>query len=202
MTRAYNCVDADGHILEPLDLWDKYIDPKFRDRAPRIQRTDAGDLFWIDGMKTPVPLGIVAAAGKPAEEIRMMGTRFEDLHRGGWDPDARLEDQARDGVAAEIIYPTVGMQICNHKDLDYKRACFEAYNRWIGEYCAAHPERLLGAGQTAMRTPARTTGNARGSSTQSNRCRSVMPRPVAASTTAGSTERMPACVFCRMGRIP
>ena len=36
MTRAYNVVDADGHILEPLDLWDKYIDPKFRDRAPRI----------------------------------------------------------------------------------------------------------------------------------------------------------------------
>src|SRR5689334_4768377 len=28
MTRAYNVVDADGHILEPLDLWDKYIDPK------------------------------------------------------------------------------------------------------------------------------------------------------------------------------
>ena len=36
MTRAYNVVDADGHILEPLDLWDRYIDPKFRDRAPRI----------------------------------------------------------------------------------------------------------------------------------------------------------------------
>ena len=36
MTRAYNVIDADGHILEPLDLWDHYIDPKFRDRAPRI----------------------------------------------------------------------------------------------------------------------------------------------------------------------
>ena len=35
MTRAYNCVDADGHILEPLDLWDKYIDPMFVDRALR-----------------------------------------------------------------------------------------------------------------------------------------------------------------------
>jgi len=34
MTRAYNVVDADGHILEPLDLWEKYMDPKFRDRAP------------------------------------------------------------------------------------------------------------------------------------------------------------------------
>ena len=24
MTGVYNVVDADGHILEPLDLWDKY----------------------------------------------------------------------------------------------------------------------------------------------------------------------------------
>src|SRR5215204_111052 len=42
MTRAYNVVDADGHILEPLDLWDNYMDPKFRDRAPRIAKGDNG----------------------------------------------------------------------------------------------------------------------------------------------------------------
>ena len=30
MTRAYNVIDADGHILEPLDLWDQYTDPEFR----------------------------------------------------------------------------------------------------------------------------------------------------------------------------
>ena len=153
MNPDYPIISADSHITETPTTYSDYIDKAFLDRAPRIQSTDMGDLFWIDGMKTPVPLGIVAAAGKPAEEIRMMGTRFADLHRGGWDPDARLADQARDGVAAEIIYPTVGMQICNHKDLDYKRACFEAYNRWIAEYCGAHPERLLGCGQTAMRTP-------------------------------------------------
>jgi len=29
-------VDADGHILEPLSLWNDYIDPRFRDRAPPI----------------------------------------------------------------------------------------------------------------------------------------------------------------------
>ncbi len=26
-------IDADGHILEPPGLWEKYIDPKYRDRA-------------------------------------------------------------------------------------------------------------------------------------------------------------------------
>ena len=29
-------IDADGHILEPPDTWEKYIDPQFRDRAIRI----------------------------------------------------------------------------------------------------------------------------------------------------------------------
>ena len=30
MTRAYNVVDADGHILEPLDLWDRYPGSRIR----------------------------------------------------------------------------------------------------------------------------------------------------------------------------
>jgi hypothetical protein len=51
----------------------------------------------------------------------------------------------------------------------------------------------------AMRTPARITGKARGSSTMRSRCASVMPRPVAASITARSTSRMPVYVLRRMG---
>ena len=56
-------------------------------------------------------------------------------------------------MSAEVIYPSVGMLLCNHPDVDYKRACFEAYNRWIAEFCAHAPARLVGLGQTALRTP-------------------------------------------------
>ena len=98
-------------------------------------------------------MGLVAAAGKPADEIRLTGARFEELHRGGWDPDARLAEQDRDGVAAEVIYPTVGMLLCNHPDFDFKKACFAAYNRWLSEYCAEAPHRLYGLAQVSMRTP-------------------------------------------------
>ena len=148
-------ISADSHITEPPDTYVDRIDAAWRDKAPRPVDggEGVGDVFVIDGMKTPVPMGLVAAAGKPAEEIRVTGVRFDELHRGGWDPDARMDDQRRDGVAAEVVYPTVGMVLCNHKDFDYKRACFEAYNRWIAEYCSAHPQRLLGCGQTAMRSP-------------------------------------------------
>src|SRR5580693_3641973 len=96
----------------------------------------------------------IAATGRKAEELAGLAARakFEDLHRGGWEPEARMADQDRDGVAAEVIYPSIGMILCNHRDFDYKKACFDAYNLWIGEYCAAHPDRLIGTGQTAMRS--------------------------------------------------
>src|SRR4029077_15153553 len=68
-------------------------------------------------------------------------------------PEAVMTNQVRDGGSALVISPSVGMGLCNHPDLDYKKACFDAYNRWLAGYCGDHPDRLLGLGQTAMRTP-------------------------------------------------
>jgi predicted TIM-barrel fold metal-dependent hydrolase len=151
---SFPIISADSHITEAPNTYRDYIDAKWRDRAPRMEYVEKiGDAFLVDGFSRPIALGLVAAAGKPAEELRVSGVRFDELHKGGWDPDARMDDQVRDGVDAEVIYPTVGMVLCNHPDLDYKKACFDAYNRWIAEYCAKHPTRLLGCGQTAMRTP-------------------------------------------------
>ena len=146
-------ISADSHITEPPDCYRAHIDPKYRDRAPHIVN-DAryGDIYVVEGMKATIPMGLVAAAGLDPSQLRKEGARFEDLHRGGWDSTVRLADQDRDGVGAEIIYPTVGMVICNHKDLDYKAVCFEAYNRWLAEYISHAPDRLIGMGQTAIRT--------------------------------------------------
>lgn len=152
---GFPVISADSHITEPPNCYLDHIDPKYRDTAPRMvdQGNGRGDAFVVEGMPRTIAMGLVAAAGKPASEIRTQGERFADLHRGGWDPDARMAEQVRDGVAAEVIYPTVGMVLCNHKDFDYKKACFDAYNRWIADYCSVHPDRLLGCGQTAMRSP-------------------------------------------------
>lgn len=147
-------ISADSHITEHPETYSAYIDPAWRDKAPRMVRSEEkGDLFVIDGMSRPIAMGLVAAAGKDPEELSMTGAKFEDLHRSGWDSTARVADQERDGVSAEVIYPTVGMILCNHRDADYKKACFDAYNRWIAEYCSEDPYRLLGCGQSAMRTP-------------------------------------------------
>jgi len=146
-------ISADSHITEPPGCYVDRIDHKYKDTAPHMVHDDKiGDIFVIEGMKKPIPMGLVAAAGQDAKDLKMFGAKFEDLHRGGWDPEARMADQKRDGVDAEVIYPTVGMLLCNHADYDYKKACFDAYNLWIAEYCGAHPDRLIGLGQTAMRS--------------------------------------------------
>jgi predicted TIM-barrel fold metal-dependent hydrolase len=147
-------ISADSHITEPPNCYVDHIDAKHRDDAPRIQKLESvGDAFVIPGMPSPVPLGLLAAAGKDPKDITTGGVTFDELWRSGWDPKYRLADQDLDGVAAELIYPTVGMLLCNHPDFDYKKACFEAYNRWLAGYCAEAPRRLIGLAQVSMRTP-------------------------------------------------
>jgi len=144
-------ISADSHVTEPPGTYIDRIDHKYKDRAPRMVRDQKlGDVFVVDGMNRPLALGLVAAAGKSAEELAIGGGKFEEMHRGGWDPKARMAEQDRDGISAEVLYASVGMFLCSHPDFDYKKACFDAYNLWLAEYCAASPSRLIGVGQTAM----------------------------------------------------
>ena len=33
-------VDCDSHVMEPADLWVRYLEPEYRDRAIRIERRE------------------------------------------------------------------------------------------------------------------------------------------------------------------
>ena len=147
-------ISADSHVTEPGDCYLPRIDPRFRDRAPRaITHDTMGAVMLVDNGATLVPYGMVAAAGRPVDKIGpFQHVGWDELHAGGWDPDARLHEQDLDGVAAEVLYPSVGMLLCNLADADYKHACFDAYNRWMAEFQARDPRRLIGVGQTALRS--------------------------------------------------
>ena len=147
-------ISADSHITEPPNCYIDYIEAKYRDTAPHVvDDPKRGEVYVIDGMEGSIPMSLVAAAGKDPSELSTRGAKFDQLHRGGWDPKARAADQDRDGVAAEVIYPSVGMVLCNHPDPHYKRACFDAYNRWLQEFCEGLPGRLFGQPQITMASP-------------------------------------------------
>jgi predicted TIM-barrel fold metal-dependent hydrolase len=149
-------ISADSHITEPPNCYRDFIEPRYRETAPHLVRDTrpgmTGEVFIVHGHPQPLALGLVAAAGRDPKDLQSGGSFFADLHRGGWDPRARIADQDRDGVVGEMIYPTIGMMLCGHPDLDYKNACMWAYNRWLQEFCGAEPARLFGLGQTAVRS--------------------------------------------------
>jgi len=72
MSRVYNVIDADGHILEPLDLWDNYMDPKFRDRAPQlvIDNETGKEKLSVEGQLLGSKQGMAASAASARARAR------------------------------------------------------------------------------------------------------------------------------------
>src|ERR1051326_7923947 len=105
-------IDADGHSLEPPDVWERYLDPAWRERAIRVRRgADGRDLLEIEGrpaeMTTPEMLGGFGGMGKTLDEVAaacLSGRYVDNAPRPAVDPAARVGLLDRDGIARALLY--------------------------------------------------------------------------------------------------
>ena len=139
-------LSSDSHVFEPPDLWTTRIDAAYRDRAPRMQRVDGVDQLVIEDGRFLSGIGLISNAGArfEAPETISGSGRFEDVHKGGYDPDQHLRDMRLDGVAGEVLYPSQGLFYFKVPDPGLTSAIFRAYNDWLAEFCSADPARLKG----------------------------------------------------------
>src|SRR5689334_14710520 len=139
-------LSSDSHVFEPPDLWQTRIDRAFRDRAPRIERIDGGDHVVVEADQVLSGIGLISNAGarfEAPETISPQG-RFEDVLRGGYDPEQHLKDMALDGVAGEVLYPSQGLFYFKVADPPLMSAIFRAYNDWLADFCRTDSARLKG----------------------------------------------------------
>jgi len=145
-------ISADSHISEVEDCF-KQIDAKFESRRPKQMYDEKrGAVLEIADLGVKVPMGLICTAGREPKDFAKP-VRWEELHPAGHDPKARLLIQDEENIVAEVLYPSLGMVLCNHPDWDYKAACFAAYNRWLAEFCATDKKRLIGMPMVSMRSP-------------------------------------------------
>ena len=145
-------LSSDSHVFEPPDLWAKRIDAAFRDRAPRIVRIDGADEIVIEKDQVLSGIGLISNAGarfEAPETISGRG-RFEDVPRGGYDPERHLADMRLDGVAGEVLYPSQGLFYFRVVDSALQAAIFRAYNDWLAEFCSVDGARLKGIAMISM----------------------------------------------------
>ena len=153
MTLPFKLVSADSHVAEPPDLWTRRIDRRFADRAPRIVSLEDGDYFVVGGKLPETPnnraagLGLLATRRKYTEpegyDFGFEG-RWEDVPESAYQPDRRVAELDAEGIEAELLYPTLGLNMFAISDRDYRYACLRAFNDWLAEHCAAAPRRLFG----------------------------------------------------------
>ena len=139
-------LSSDFHVFEPPDLWQTRIDRAFRDRAPRIERNDGADQIVVEAGRVLSGIGLISNAGArfAAPETISSEGRFDEVPRGGYDPEQHLKDMALDGVAGEVLYPSQGLFYFKLADPLLMSAIFRAYNDWLAEFCRTDPARLKG----------------------------------------------------------
>ncbi len=148
-------IDADGHVLEPPDLWDRYLEERYRSRPMGVRRDAEGlEYLEIDGRPSkmvrrglPAGLGAMDMIGGIPRPATRPATGFGYLDNAGlgaWDPAERLQRLDQEHLDAAILYPTLGvLWEAECEDLELAQAYTRAYNRWIVDFCAGSGGRLL-----------------------------------------------------------
>jgi predicted TIM-barrel fold metal-dependent hydrolase len=142
----YPIIDADAHVYEPPAVWQARVPASLRARAPKVARTDEGDVWSFDDGARLRPVGLMAAAGASYLDFRPSGLTYESIRRGHYEVGARLADMDADGIHAQLLYPSVceeGARMFGD-DRALQLACVRAYNEWLLEFCGGGQGRLFG----------------------------------------------------------
>ena len=140
----YPVIDADAHVYEPPGLWQERIPAGLRARAPKVTRTATGDVWTFNEGERERNVGLMAAAGASYLGFRPSGLTYDDIRPGNYDVAARLADMDADGIAVQLLYPSVceeGARIFGD-DRTLQLACVRAYNEWVRDFCRQSPRRL------------------------------------------------------------
>jgi uncharacterized protein len=154
-------VDCDMHIQEPVDLFDKYMDPKFRERVS--VRVDAkgnpkrgfmiiddemmyGD-FELQQHRKPraAKKGPSTAFSQPLSDSRSAASGVLDFAvEREYDAVAQVMGMEMEGIDIAVLFPTMGLSLIARDGMDPRLslALCQAYNNWIHEFCQHSPDQL------------------------------------------------------------
>ncbi|MFO1538464.1 MAG: amidohydrolase family protein [Actinomycetota bacterium] len=148
-------ISVDDHLVEPPDLFDHHLPARFRDRAPRVVHTEAGDDVWVFGDTVIPNVGLNAVAGRPKDEYGVEPTAWDEMRAGCYDVHERVKDMNAAGVLASMNFPSFpgfsGRLFSAHPDKELALALIRAYNDFVlDEWCGQYPDRFIPMAMTPL----------------------------------------------------
>lgn len=145
---GFNVVDSDLHVMEPQNLYDDYLDPKFRNRAPRW----VGDIeIWPWEIPGTKPID-ARWARQDVQSRKLLAKRKakyypDEMNGDGYTPQVTLKAMDREGIDVAIVFRTYAQMTINvdGQDPAYTLALCQAFNNWLKDYTQVSPSRFRGA---------------------------------------------------------
>jgi len=157
---GWSVADSDMHVMEPPDLWQRYIAREWRHAAPvglselhRDMRVRVKSHSLT--RSAPIRPNFDETVGwTPALE-----SAFAPSEARGWDAVSQLAAMNAEGLDKAVLFPSrglfvLGLDTAEQAGLDglepaFAAAIARAYNDWLHDFCQEDSTRLLGAGLLA-----------------------------------------------------
>ncbi|HEY0990132.1 MAG TPA: amidohydrolase family protein [Kofleriaceae bacterium] len=150
-------LDADRHVIEPIEMWRRHLPPEYRDGAPTLQAIPPdGELARALRAKAPPGFrmpAILMLDGKPVwakvserallDIGRTLAERPSSLARGAT-PHGHTTSMDDAGIDVAFLYPSFASYLVAIDDMapDRAAAFARAYTDWLAEFCRAGGPRL------------------------------------------------------------
>ena len=149
---GFRILDSDMHIMEPPDLWLRYVDEQYRSQAPvGVTSNNVRDLR----MKHPegalwgsTTVGVASNPNQPnGHNFERNQALYGDHSSRGWPGDALLVAMDIEGLDVAVLFPTRGLHTLAEPNMEsgLAAALARAYNDWMYDFCKTDPIRLVGA---------------------------------------------------------
>lgn len=154
--------DSDLHVMEPADLWQRYIAPEYRHAAP------VGLTELKRDMRVRVKNDVLLRLGAVRPEYvegRKTGWRAEhedvyaDGEASGWDAASQVRAMDAEGLDLAVLFPSRGLFVLGLDSTEhvgpegleppFATAIARAYNDWLADFVAEAPTRMFGAAMVA-----------------------------------------------------
>ena len=161
-SKDFEVFDSDSHVVEPSEVWEKYLEPEYRVLGKHALWREEGQFdsylkingqVFRDSGNPNIPRHAIWKPGMTWDSVGELDpdTRHP-ISEGASEPQARLRDMDAMGIERAFVYPTwfaEGFHLVEDPDVSYALA--RAYNDWIADFCQTAPERLFAAAMVPLR---------------------------------------------------
>ena len=160
-SKDFEVFDSDSHVVEPRELWEKYLEPEYRVLGKHALWREEGRFdsylkingqVFRDNGNPNIPRHAIWKPGMTWDSVGDLDPEIRHPEsEGASDPEARIQHMDAMGIDQAFLYPTwfaEGFHLVEDPDVSYALA--RAYNDWIADFCQVAPDRLYAAAMVPL----------------------------------------------------